>query len=619
MRVPTYEKHVSPQIPSVRSGVQIPDGAAGAVTRPVDTGEGQIVKGLEALHLGLEARQEKQDQYQLASAVNEFRRANTEYLHARDGGVFSKKGGQTFGVSEQYDQYAQTTMDEIVRRYKMNDRVRESFIGATNALRDSSLSSVMRYEQHETDAARELEWKTMADETLSNAALCYSDDTAFNEELNIGMGAVAQQFAPYGDTVVGQKLKEFASKCQTSRVAAMLEDDPRAAEAYLKKYKSEFIGADFLRVKKAVDDRMDVLRVQETTDGLARRFDSESAALAHVRRHYEGDMENKLVAAVKTRFGEMRIARNDAEKTAAQRQNDAFATLRKEYWDNGKTVPQTQLETMYRSGRLSDSGYDSALKYNRSLVDRAGKVRWAQDHIENWGALTLEQQDAKIQELFGYTRQEREDYAKAIHQKALFGELGEDDIKLGYNYGLIDSREKAKAEAMLKSVKAADKAEFALEQKRVNVLLKGAGLDADARMETEKEAAARIAEMNPADPDYRENGRRIILSAAASALSERNFRPWYKLGLGNKKFDDRLRELNSRAREAKPDGKNAALADALSFLLPQDAAPASGKDPQIFADAVSALGAGSAPKKKTPPPPDRDDEDEDAASISLSR
>lgn len=618
MRVPEYRRQIADVVPSTRIKADVPDLAAG--TYKVEAaGAKALGEGLNALRLGLEVRQENQDQYQLASAVNEFRRANTEYLHARDGGVFSKKGGQTFGVSEQYDQYAQTTMDEIARRYKMNDRVRQAFIGSTNALRDSSLSSVMRYEQRETDAARELEWKTMASETLSNAALCYSDDAAFNEELNIGMGAVAQQFAPYGDEVVGRKLKEFASKCQTARVAAMLEDDPRAAEAYLKKHKGEFAGADFLRVKKAVDDRVDVLRVQETTDGLVRRFGSEAAALAHVRKHYEGGMENKLVTAVKARFGEMRIARNDAEKAVTQRQNGAFATLREEYWDNGKTVPQTQLETMYRSGRLSDSGYASALNYNRSLIDRAGKVRWAQDHIENWGALPLEQQDARIQELFGYTQQEREDYAKAFHQKALFGELSEDDIKLGYNYGLLDSREKAKAEAALKGVKAADKAAFALEQKRVNVLLKGAGLDADARMEIEKQAAAGIAELNPADPDYRENGRLIIIDAAASALSERNFRPWYKLGLGGKKFDDKLRELNSRAREAKPDEKNAALADALSFLLPQDATPAPGKDPKVFADAVSGLGARPTPKKKTPPPHDRDDEDEDAVSISLSR
>lgn len=618
MRVPEYRRQISDVVPSERVQTTVPDLASSVYSAGASKAQA-IAGGLKSLSVGVELRQEKQDQFQLASAVNEFRRANTEFLHAKDTGVFAKKGKDVFGISRQYDGFSSKTMEDIAKRYKMNDRVRQVFMGSTNALRDASLSSVMGYERRESDAARTAEWKAMADEALNGAALCAKDDGAFGENLETGLGAVAQQYAPYGDEVVGRKLKEFASKCQASRVATMLEDDPRAAEAYLKSHEREFTGTDLLRLKKAVGDRVDVIRVQETTDGLVRRFGSEAAALAHVRKTYEGDMENKLVTAVKSRFGEMRIARNDAEKAVTQRQNGAFAALREEYWDNGKTVPQMQLETMHRSGQLSDSGYASALNYNRSLIDRAGKVRWAQDHIENWGAMPLEQQDAKIQELFGYTWQEREDYAKAFHQKALFGELGEDDIKLGYNYGLLDSREKAKAEAALKGVKAADKAVFALEQKRVNALLKGAGLDADVRMEVEKQAAARIAELNPADSDYRENGQQIIIDAAASALSERNFRPWYKLGLGSKKFDDKLRELNSRAREAKPDEKNAALADAMSFLLPQDAAPTPGKDSRVFADAVSVLASVPTLKKKTPPPPDRDDEGVDKTSTSLSR
>ena len=137
-------------------------------------------------------------------------------------------------------------------------------------------------------------------------------------------------------------------------------------------------------------------------------------------------------------------------------------------------------------------------------------------------------------------------------------------------------------------------------------------------MEIEKQAAAGIAGLNPTEPDYRENGQRIIIDAAASALAERNKPKWFGY-FGAGKFDDKLRELRSRAGEAKPDEKNAALADALGFLLPQDASPAPGKDSKVFADAVSALGAGPTPKKKTPPPPDWDDEDEDNTSISLSR
>lgn len=618
MRVPEYRRQISDVVPSERVQTTVPDLASSVYSAGASKAQA-IAGGLKSLSVGVELRQEKQDQFQLASAVNEFRRANTEFLHAKDTGVFAKKGKDVFGISRQYDGFSSKTMEDIAKRYKMNDRVRQAFMGSTNALRDASLSSVMGYERRETDAARELEWKAMADEALNGAALCAKDDGAFGENLETGLGAVAQQYAPYGDEVVGRKLKEFASKCQASRIATMLEDDPRAAEAYLKSHEGEFMGADLLRLKKAVSDRMDVIKVQEMTDGLVRRFGSESAALAHVRQRYEGDMENKLVTAVKTRFGEMRIAQNEADRITAQRQKEAFATLRQDYWDKGLMVPPELLQGMYKNDRLSVAGYDCALSYNSSLSDRAGKILWAKEHIKGWGSMSLDQQDAELQKLFGYSRQDLDGYAKSLYRKALYGELNDDDVKLGYNYCMITSREKAKVEAALKSVKAADKATFALEQKRVSALLKDAKIDVDTRMENEKQTAAAIAELNPTDPDYREKGLQTIVNTAASMLSERNSTPWYDLydwGWWGTKYDKQLHRLKNRAGQVEPDRKNDVLGEALSFLLPKKERDVLlGKAPKVFADAVSALGAESTPKKKTPPPPDRDDEDDDMARI----
>lgn len=509
MRVPTYEKHVAPQTPSVRSGVQIPDGAAGVVTRPVDAGEGQIVKGLEALRLGLEARREKQDQYQLASAVNEFRRSNTEYLHARDGGVFSKKGGQVFGISEQYDRHAQATMEDIVKRYKMNDRVRESFIGATNALRDSSLSSVMRYEQRETDAARELEWKTMAGESLNNAALCYNDDAAFNEELNIGLGAVAQQFAPYGDEVVGRKLKEFASKCQTSRVAAMLEDDPRAAEAYLKKHRNEFAGADFLKVKKAVDDRVDVIEVQETTDGLVRRFGSESAALAHVRKHYEGDMENKLVTAVKARFGEMRAAQGAAQVALAERQEGNFQKLVAEYIDKGLPVPDRLLNDMKRTKELNAAGAGWLAQTGKQMRTRTFQEGEYYASLPEDAAPSEEDREAFVRSRLGVTEDDARRGAETLYDQLLRGDLDEKVVAAFYAGGIIDRNTRDEV-ARLRDFygKQNPRTQEAI-AKYLEANVAAESSFGVSPLAVKAEYAAAMAEINPKAADFQEQAFRI--------------------------------------------------------------------------------------------------------------
>ena len=508
MRVPEYRRQIADVVPSTRIKADVPDLAAD--TYKVEAaGAKALGEGLNALRLGLEVRQEKQDQYQLASAVNEFRRANTEYLHARDGGVFSKKGGQTFGISEQYDQYAQTTMDDIARRYKMNDRVRESFIGATNALRDSSLSSVMRYEQRETDAARELEWKTMADETLSNAALCYNDDAAFDEELNIGLGAVAQQFAPYGDEVVGRKLKEFASKCQTSRVAAMLEDDPRAAEAYLKKYKSEFIGADFLRVKKAVDDRMDVLRVQETTDGLVRRFGSEAAALAHVRKHYEGDMENKLVAAVKTRFGEMRAAQGAAQVALAERQEGNFQTLVAEYIDKGLPVPDQMLNDLKRTKGLNAAGAGWLAQTGKQMRTRTFQEGEYYASLPENVAPSEADREAFVRSRLGVTEDDARRGAETLYDQLLRGDLDEKTVAAFYAGGVIDRNARDEVARLRDFYGKQNPRTQEAVAKYLEAKVAAESSFGVSPLAVKTEYAAAMAEINPKAADFQEQAFRI--------------------------------------------------------------------------------------------------------------
>lgn len=466
MRVPEYRRQVADVVPSTRIKGDVPDLAAD-VYKADAAGAKAVGEGLNALRLGLEARQEKQDQFQLASAVNEFRRANTEYLHARDGGVFSRKGGQVFGISEQYDQYAQTTMDDIAKRYKMSGRVRESFIGAAGALRDSSLSSVMRYEQRETDAARELEWKTMAAETLSNAALCASDDAAFNEELNVGLGAVAQQFAPYGDEVVGRKLKEFASQCHGTRVAALLDDDPRGAEAYLKSHEREFTGTDLLRLKKAVGDRTETIRVQETADGIMRRFADESAALSYVRSRYEGERENRLVSEVKRRFGEAESRKRAAEDERTRAQNEVYKARWRDI-EGGKFFTENDLAADgLRPDQVSLLMGKQELKRKRRSIE--GDLK-AQDPL--FSMLPEDERETKVRRRAGITDEQHGRALVATYDQLLAGEIGMAEVRDRVDRALLSQSEARRMETALKDLDDAQKSFVRMETRRLNEVLK---------------------------------------------------------------------------------------------------------------------------------------------------
>ncbi|MGI6076166.1 MAG: hypothetical protein ACOYD9_07365 [Pyramidobacter sp.] len=506
MRVPVYERQVEPQIPTVRSQVQLPSGATGVALQPVDTSRG-LLRGAEALRAGLLKMQENQEQFQLASAVNEFRRANTEYLHEKDTGVFALKGGDVFGVSERYDEYAQKTMDNIARRYKMNDRVKQAFIGSTNALRDSSLSSVMRYESRETDAAREAAWKATAAASLDNVALVWADDNAFNEEYDMGMGAVAQQYAPYGDKVVSQKLKEFSSRCHGARVEAMLEEDPRGAEVYLKGHEGEFTGIDLLKLKKAVGDRMEVIKVQEAADGIMRRFADEGAALSYVRNRYEGERENKLVSEVKRRFGEAESRKRAAEGERSRAQDEMYRS----YWrriEGGEFFTEDDLAANgLRPDQVSLLLGKQELKRKRRSIEGGLK---AQDPL--FSALPEGEREVRVRRRAGITDEQHDRALVATYDQLLAGEIGMGEVRDRVDRALLSPSEARQMETALKELDDAQKSFVRMETKRFNEVLKDYESNGNGQFDTEGAAqwfADRVMAIPANAKDYRQQVKEL--------------------------------------------------------------------------------------------------------------
>ncbi len=466
MRVPEYRRQISDVVPSERVQTTVPDLASSVYSAGASKAQA-IAGGLKSLSVGVELRQEKQDQFQLASAVNEFRRANTEFLHAKDTGVFAKKGKDVFGISRQYDGFSSKTMEDIAKRYKMNDRVRQAFMGSTNALRDASLSSVMGYERRETDAARELEWKAMADEALNGAALCAKDDGAFGENLETGLGAVAQQYAPYGDEVVGRKLKEFASQCHGTRVAALLDEDPRAAEAYLKSHEGEFMGTDLLRLKKAVGDRVETIRVQETADGIMRRFADESAALSYVRSRYEGERENRLVSEVKRRFGEAESRKRAAEDERTRAQNEVYKARWRDI-EGGKFFTENDLAADgLRPDQVSLLMGKQELKRKRRSIE--GDLK-AQDPL--FSMLPEDERETKVRRRAGITDEQHGRALVATYDQLLAGEIGMAEVRDRVDRALLSQSEARRMETALKDLDDAQKSFVRMETRRLNEVLK---------------------------------------------------------------------------------------------------------------------------------------------------
>ena len=533
MRVPVYQQQVTPQIPSVRSQVSVPDGAAGVAVKPIDTTTG-IAQGVESLRLGLVKMQENRDKFMLASAVNEYRRSNTQFLHAKDTGVFAKKGKDVFGISQQYDEFSSKTMEDIAKRYKMSGAARDRFVEATSALYNASLSSVMTHEQRETDAAQQQEWKAMASDTLSNIALCYADDNAFNENVQFGLSAISQQWEPYGDQVRDSKMREYLSQCQVQRVAAMLEESPKAASAYLEKHKGDFAGDDYLKVKKAVDNKLDVIKVQETTDVLVQKFrGNEQAALKWIHKNYEGDMENKMISSVKSRFAEADIKANRAAASLTAQQNNIYKTYRQAI-DAGQFF---DADALVATGMRPDQV--SALLGKQESKRRRGNIERGLRAIDPaFDARPLEEKEAMIRRKAGISDAAHRDALVATYDQYVAGEIDDGTIKDRVDHGLLSELEGKQIKDSVKDLDAAQKTFVSMETKRLNAVLKGYAKQNDA-FDTD-EAAQQFADRVRAIPanakDYRaqvkDAGRDVLVEMIDNSGVRLNGRLWGRTAVG---------------------------------------------------------------------------------------
>lgn len=448
MRVPVYQQQVTPQIPVERSQVTVPEGAAGVAVKPVDTTQG-LVQGVESLRLGLVKLNENREKFMLASAVNDYRRQNTEFLHAKDTGIFAKKGKNVFGATQQYDEFSSKAMEDIAKRYKMSGVARDRFVEATSALYNASLSSVMTHEQRETDAAQQMEWKTMINDSLNAVALSYNDDAVCEENWRIMAGAIVQQNEQYGDQVVQSKLAEARSQLQIARLAPMLEDNPKAADAFLKAHLNEFTGEDRLKAQKAVDNKMEVIKVQEETDRIVKRFGgNEAAALKFIHAKFEGPMENHLAASVKTRYSELKIKSYSASSARAAQVGANFKSIKQDIIKNGTQYNPDDLRKVLPEDKVTElmAVMEEQLSYKKA------KARAERD--PSYAAATQEEQDRMIRREMRVPERVYLSNVQSIWQRVVAREADEDDIKGWVANGTLSRRLGNDLSTMIKNLTA---------------------------------------------------------------------------------------------------------------------------------------------------------------------
>lgn len=128
------------------------------------------------------------------------------------------------------------------------------------------------------------------------------------------MRAKLNGWAPEVATV---KEQEYLTSLHKQVLQGLVDRDPTAAEAYFAANKAEIAGADHAEVEKILKVGMSTRRAQTFADEVMAAGMSEADALAKARSQFDGDDEKNAVAEVKTRFAENTMARERAQKDAA--------------------------------------------------------------------------------------------------------------------------------------------------------------------------------------------------------------------------------------------------------------------------------------------------------------
>lgn len=501
MRVPVYEQHVVPQVTTDRRQVGVPEATAGVTLAPVDT-SGGLRQGFDALYKVALSIHETRQKTLLASAVNEFREANSTFLNDKDSGLFARKGKAAFGASRRYEDFYAHTLDDITRRYKLDGAAKDRFMESTNALYGNSLASVLTHERKEGEAAEKLEWAAMQDNTVASIALNWRNNAACEEALDTLGGAAAQMWRGYGEGVTAQKVREARSRGCMARLSAMLDNEQTgAASTFLKAHGRDLTAEDLLKAQSAVKDKTDVLRVQYDTEKIVGQFgDDEDAALEYVRKHYSGDMENRLVSAVRSRCYELTRQKNRQEQEQARADSDFIRECRKTI-DTTGAVDEKTLDGKSDYVKAQVLAYQTAAQRWDKVEDRLRA-----QHGADWYAMPLNERESLILKAQGVSEERRRENRVAAMLDYRTGKATADDVRARAVYGQYS---KSDAEMILQGTK-----EFNAEQKRYfsaqvkefkdwtrDISKRYPHIDTDAALTQFTEDALAL---DPSDPHYRE-------------------------------------------------------------------------------------------------------------------
>jgi len=372
MRLPVYERRgETTAAPAAVRSTSAPSGAFGASSAAALGGMGDALTGAgnEMLKIVLDM-QAKADDAAVLEASNRWSESVNGYLNDPEKGLYNRRFKAAKGAVTDATKAFDDIEKDLTGKLE-NDRQRDLFRRFVMQNRMTRLEGVSKHERAEFLKYREQTANEAVSTSLSSIAASYRDDNIFEVELKRAENALLTMLDDYGEEIVEAKVKALRSAAHEARLERWLVEDPKSAQAYWKANRGAIDGSRHAQWSEKVEKSSMVEWVQETADGLSRKFSSEVSALQYVREHYSGDKENSLVTALKTRFGEKKAAQAERRAASADALDNLFYNAPDE-----ETLVREMQRKGYSEGKIRAFGKQYRRMRMEDMYDEAMSLPW---------------------------------------------------------------------------------------------------------------------------------------------------------------------------------------------------------------------------------------------------
>ncbi len=494
-----------------------------------------VFRATENLGEVLKRKAEDLEDADTLEAMNRFRQDVERHHNDPDKGLYNTRlGRDAEGLYADADKWMDNKAFEYAGKLR-STRASENFLKMAQQHWQQQNVANSRFEANQVRAYRDAEAKAAIDLGMNDIALNYADDAAVADaEVRMTM-ALELQTRGLGDDAKKLALQNMQSGIALTRFGKMLEADPEQAGAWLEANKDSMTAEAQSRAQSALTRTMEkveaerrIYRTQEFVDGFVTEYGPgrEQEGIAKIRETYSGEEEEKYITAYKTRVNEMKVKEGnvDAEVRKAQKAN--ADQIYKDYYARGQIPPQGMLDEMLQRGELAPEGHRTMTGWNEVAATRSEITTRFTKSDPTWNNLTAEEQESKVMRAMGKTPEQRAAVLQRIKAGVLDGSITEAEIKAEYSNGNITKAEETYYTKLGTKI-GQDQKEFNRQQtaalrgelKSTNIGTETSGIQAIALADF----TARIDEIDPTDPKYREKviaARREAFVTAVSEISQ---------------------------------------------------------------------------------------------------